>query len=70
MSYESVKMDNEGSNDLRRASQKQLANLLRDLLDADDSSEGEGRSGETSSESIDDSQSSKQESQEPPDSKT
>ena len=70
MSYESVKMDNEGSNDLRRASQKQLANLLRDLLDADDSSEGEGRSGETSSESIDDAQSSKQESQEPPDSKT
>lgn len=69
MSYESVKMDNESSNDLRHASRKQLANLLRDLLDADDVSEGGGRCGETKPESTDDSGSRSQESQESPDSK-
>lgn len=36
MSYEKVKMEHEGGKDIRNASQKQLANLLRDLLGSDD----------------------------------
>lgn len=69
MSHESVKMDNEGSNDLRHASRKQLANLLRDLLDADDSTSEERRSDEISTASSNEFECSRKESQAPADPK-